>query len=45
MAEGQKFASKIKEMQKVVEGVSKEEIEKTIKSLTPREVKKAAQAV
>jgi heterodisulfide reductase subunit A len=41
-AEGQKFASKIKEMQKVVEGVSKEEIEKTIISLTPRKVKKDA---
>jgi heterodisulfide reductase subunit A len=41
-AEGEKFASKIKEMQKIVDGVTKEEIEKTIASLTPKKVKEAA---
>ena len=35
-AEGQRFASKIKEMQKVVDDVTKEEIEKTIIALTPK---------
>jgi len=35
-AEGEKFASKIKEMQEIVDGVTKEEIEKTVKSLTPK---------
>jgi len=35
-AEGEKFASKIKEMQKIVDGVTKEEIEKTVKSLTQK---------
>lgn len=35
-AEGAKFASKIKEMQKVVDTVTKEEIEKTIIKLTPK---------
>jgi heterodisulfide reductase subunit A len=33
-SEGEKFASKIKEMQEIVDGVTKEEIEKTVKSLT-----------
>ncbi len=41
-AEGEKFASKIKEMQKIVEGVTKEEIEKTVRSLTPKKVKATA---
>ena len=35
-AEGEKFASKIKEMQEIVDCVTKEEIEKTVKSLTPK---------
>jgi heterodisulfide reductase subunit A len=35
-AEGEKFASKIKEMQEIVDGVTKEEIEKTVKTLTPK---------
>ena len=35
-AEGEKFASKIKEMQKIVEGVTKEEIEKTVTALAPK---------
>ena len=35
-AEGERFASKIKEMQKIVEGVTREEIAKTITSLTPK---------
>jgi len=35
-AEGEKFASKIKEMQEIVDGVTKEEIENTVKSLTPK---------
>ena len=35
-AEGEKFASKIKEMQEIIEGVTKEEIEKAVKSLTPK---------
>jgi heterodisulfide reductase subunit A len=34
-AEGEKFASKIKEMQEIVDCVTKEEIEKAVKSLTP----------
>jgi heterodisulfide reductase subunit A len=40
-AEGEKFASKIKEMQKIVDSVTKEEIEKTVKILT-RKKKKAS---
>ncbi len=40
-AEGEKFASKIKEMQKIVEGVTKAEIEKTVAALTPKKVKEA----
>ena len=35
-AEGEKFASKIKEMQEIVDCVTKEEIEKTVKTLTPK---------
>ena len=35
-AEGEKFASKIREMQKIVDGVTKEEIEKTVNKLTPK---------
>jgi heterodisulfide reductase subunit A len=35
-AEGQRFASKIKEMQKIVDGVTKKEIDKTIIALTPK---------
>ena len=35
-AEGEKFASKIKEMQKIVVGITKEEIEKAVKTLTPK---------
>jgi heterodisulfide reductase subunit A len=38
-AEGEKFASKIKEMQKIVDGVTKEEIEKTVKVLTQKKKK------
>ena len=41
-AEGEKFAAKIREMQKIVDGVTKDEIEKTIASLTPKKVKEAA---
>jgi len=40
-AEGEKFASKIKEMQKIVEGVTKAEIEKTAAALAPKKVKSA----
>jgi len=40
-AEGEKFASKIKEMQKIVEGVTKAEIEKTAAALAPKKVKNA----
>jgi len=43
-AEGQKFASKIKEMQKIVDGVTKAEIEKTVAALTPKTVKEAVAA-
>ncbi len=39
-AEGNKFASKIKEMEKIVEGVTKAEIEKTVAALAPKKVKK-----
>jgi len=35
-AEGQKFASKIKEMKKTVNSVTKDEIEKTVEKLTPK---------
>jgi heterodisulfide reductase subunit A len=41
-AEGEKFASKIKEMQKIVDGVTKAEIAKTVAALTPKTVKEAA---
>lgn len=40
-AEGEKFASKIKEMQKIVDGVTKAEIEKTIAVLSPEKAKEA----
>jgi heterodisulfide reductase subunit A len=40
-AEGEKFASKIKEMEKIVEGVTKAEIEKTVTAFAPKKVKKA----
>lgn len=43
-AEGQKFASKIKEMQKTVEGVTQEEFEKTIQKLTPKKRKETSTA-
>ena len=39
-AEGEKFASKIREMEKIVEGVTKSEIEKTVAALAPKKVKK-----
>ena len=35
-AEGEKFASKIKEMQKIIEGAPQQEIEKTVESLTAK---------
>ena len=35
-AEGEKFSSKIKEMQNIVNSVSKEEIEKTIEILSSK---------
>jgi heterodisulfide reductase subunit A len=38
-AEGEKFASKIKEMQRIVDFVTNEEIEKTVKSLTAKKEK------
>lgn len=41
-AEGEKFASKIKEMNEVVKGVTKTEIEKTIAALSPKKKKEAA---
>jgi heterodisulfide reductase subunit A2 len=41
-AEGEKFASKIKEMAKIVEGVTKAEIEKTVAALAPKKVRKEA---
>ena len=37
-AEGERFASKIKEMQRIVEGDNKEEIEKTVECLTPKSI-------
>ena len=40
-AEGEKFASKIKEMEKVVKNVTKAEIEKTVAALTPKKGKGA----
>jgi heterodisulfide reductase subunit A len=40
-AEGEKFASKIREMQKIVKGVTKAQIEKTVSVLTPKKSKKA----
>jgi coenzyme F420-reducing hydrogenase delta subunit len=41
-AEGEKFASKIKEMQVIVDGVTAEEIEKSVKSLTAKQEKAVA---
>jgi heterodisulfide reductase subunit A len=41
-AEGEKFASKIKEMQGIVDGVTDEEIEKSVKSLTAKKEKAVA---
>ncbi len=41
-AEGEKFASKIKEMQGIVDGVTAEEIEKSVKSLTAKKEKAVA---
>jgi heterodisulfide reductase subunit A2 len=38
-AEGEKFASKIRDMQLIVDGVTEEEIEKTVKSLTAKKEK------
>jgi coenzyme F420-reducing hydrogenase delta subunit len=35
-AEGEKFASKIKEMQKIIDKVNKEEIEKTFAVFGPK---------
>ena len=35
-AEGAKFAKKMKEMQKIVDGVTAEEIAKTVASLAPK---------
>jgi len=37
-AEGERFASKIREMQRIVEGANKKEIEKTVECLTPRSI-------
>jgi len=41
-AEGEKFASKIREMQKIVDGVTKAEIEKTVAALSPKKAKEVA---
>jgi heterodisulfide reductase subunit A len=41
-AEGEKFASKIKEMQEIVDGVTEEEIEKTVNCLTTKKEKAVA---
>ncbi|UCC58634.1 MAG: hydrogenase iron-sulfur subunit [Candidatus Bathyarchaeum sp.] len=41
-AEGAKFASKIKEMQRIVEGATKEEIEKTVDRMTPKKLQVTA---
>ncbi len=35
-AEGERFASKIKEMQSIIDKVGKEEIEKTIVAFSPK---------
>ena len=37
-AEGERFASKIKEMQRIAEGANKKEIEKTVECLTPKKI-------
>jgi heterodisulfide reductase subunit A len=41
-AEGEKFASKIREMQNIVDGVAEEEIEKTVMMLTAKKQKLVA---
>ena len=41
-AEGEKFASKIKEMQGIIDGVTKEEIEKTVQKLAAKKEKVVA---
>ncbi|MCW4034276.1 MAG: hydrogenase iron-sulfur subunit, partial [Candidatus Bathyarchaeota archaeon] len=41
-AEGEKFASKIKEMEKIVQGATKKEIEKTVECLGPKTVQMVA---
>jgi heterodisulfide reductase subunit A len=43
-AEGEKFASKIKEMDRIVQNVSSKEIDKTVKWLKERKAKKAKKA-
>ena len=43
-AEGEKFASKIKEMDKVVQNVTSDEIDKTVKWLKEKKEKKAKKA-
>ena len=35
-AEGQKFATKMKEMQKIVDGTTSEEIKKSVAAFTPK---------
>ncbi len=37
-AEGERFASKMKDMDNIVKKITKEEIEKTVAALTPKEV-------
>jgi len=41
-AEGQKFASKIKQMQEIIDGVTEEEIKKTVECLASKKPKAAA---
>ena len=41
-AEGERFASKIREMQRIVEGANKKEIEKTVECLTPKKIQVVA---
>ncbi len=41
-AEGERFASKIREMQRIVEGATKKEIEKTVECLTPKKMQVVA---
>jgi heterodisulfide reductase subunit A len=42
-AEGEKFASKIKEMQEIIDKVNKEEIEKTFAAFSPKNGKAIVQ--